>query len=101
MVMLSVTRQKKIRRRIKRRMSGECDECGEHALDCHCNETPRVSAVFLRDEIDRVKGLVDCLFLLFEHAHEVSANYTSPPHHDLYLTIGDKLTGIEKALRQF
>jgi hypothetical protein len=81
-------------------MSGECDECGEHAVDCTCNEES-VSSVFLRDEIDRALGLVRCLFLLMEHAHQEVANYSSQPHHDLYLAIEDKLTGIEKALRNF
>jgi hypothetical protein len=39
--------------------------------------------------------------LLMEHAHQEVANYSSQPHHDLYLAIEDKLTGIEKALRNF
>lgn len=83
-------------------MSGECDDCGEHTLDCRCNESESVSSVFLRDEIDRVLGLVRCLFLIMNHAdvHQESANYSSPPHEDLYLAIEDKLTGIEEALRR-
>ena len=54
-------------------MSGECDECGEHCLDCKCN-------VQMNEPIDRIEitlsKLKENYFLTdnLGNAHEISWN---------------------------
>ena len=93
-------------------MSGECDDCGEHAVDCVCNErdvckccTPHdhnlgdqvLSPVAMRDLCDRLLGLMSCLTIVVEE--KGFKDWIKKPHLDLIFTIEDGIKKIEESLR--
>ena len=83
-------------------MSGECDDCGEHALDCTCNEREineeYTSPVAIRDKCDRVLGLMICLQFVVDTPN--FQDYHRKPHHDLMMAIEDEIKEIEQSLRK-
>lgn len=54
--------------------------------------------VKIRDKIDRVKGLVQCLGLLVEN--EEAMNYNNKPHWYLVETIDEQLENVNEWLRE-
>ena len=79
-------------------MSGECDMCGEHTLDCECNkESVTCSPTELRDKCNNINHLLTCLLIILQ-GDEYRA-YNGSPHLTLILDIHEKVKEIEEKLR--
>lgn len=80
-------------------MSGECDKCGEHCLDCNCG--PDISDVAIRDKLCHINGLVVCYHLLHDKKiiRETHA-YADNPSDYLYIAITDEITKLEKDIER-
>ncbi len=92
-------------------MSGECNDCGEHTLDCRCKTMPRcgdyypdhsedvrVMVTGIRDELTRVRGLVLAIRLLHKQGeHKV---YRLDPVEDLGILLDERIDKIEEGLKK-
>jgi hypothetical protein len=45
-------------------MSGKCEKCGEHCLECRCNEPKQESLVKRMEKIEEILNI--CLYVLAE-----------------------------------
>lgn len=84
-------------------MSGECEKCGEHAVDCKDDvyedkEKKYVSPVTLRDKCDKLSGLLHCLEIVVND--EKFKSYIFKSHDYLFQTIEEGLKEIEEALKK-
>jgi len=91
-------------------MSGECEQCGEHAIECQCryancgpdwgveDEGHTLRPVYVRDLVTRVQGLVRCVSLLIRD--EEWKRYQPCPMDDLFIVIHEILDEMDRELKK-
>lgn len=79
-------------------MSGECEFCEEHTVDCMCDKKDKVYSVDLEDRCDKILSLLDCLILILSDKQGAYQSFTHKPHLDLILHIEDLIKDIRKDL---